>query len=103
MRQFIQIKASTTPYSGLILIMSFAMEGHGFVIAGDKYEIVLDTIAAIDEGKWEKLKQRKKRSPALEEEVAESVHFVGPEKGGDVYRFVVVRRKSQQMALFSEY
>jgi len=78
-------------------------EGHGFVIAGDKYEIILDAIAAIDEGKWEKLKQRKKRSPALEEEVAESVHFVGPEKGGDVYRFVVVRRKSQQMALFPEF
>jgi len=73
-------------------------KGHGFVIGGNKYEIILDTIAAIDEGKWEKL-----RDSVLEEEVAESVHFVGPEKGGDVYRFVVVRRKSQQMALFPEF
>ena len=38
-----------------------------------------------------------------EVKIAESVHFVGPEKGGNVYRFVVVRRKSQQMALFPEY
>jgi len=73
-------------------------EGHEFVIAGDKYEIVLDTIAAIDEGKWEKL-----RGSALEEEVAESVHFVGPEKGGKVYRFVVLRRKNNQLALFPEF
>ena len=73
-------------------------EGHEFVIGGDKYDIVLATIAAIDEGKWEKL-----RGSVLQEEVAESVHFVGPEKGGDVYRFVVVRRKSQQMALFREF
>ena len=98
MRQFIQIKASTTPYSGLILIMSFAREGHGFVIGGDKYEIVLDTIAAIDERKWEKF-----RDSAIEEEVAESVHFVGSEREGDVYRFVVTRRKNNQMALFPEY
>jgi len=73
-------------------------EGHEFVIGGDKYEIILDTIAAINERKWEKL-----RDSVLEEEVAESVHFVGPEKGGDVYRFVVVRRKSRQMALFLEF
>lgn len=39
-------------------------KGHGFVIAGDKYEIVLDTIAAIEEDKWKKLKKRKKRSYA---------------------------------------
>jgi len=76
-------------------------EGHGFVIAGDKYEIVLDTIAAIEEDKWEKLK--KKKYSAIEEEVAESVHFVGPEKGGKAYRFVVVRRKNNQLALFPEY
>jgi len=78
-------------------------EEHGFVIAGDKYEIVLDTIAVIAEEKWEKLKQRKKKSPAIEEEVAENVHFVGPEKGGKVYRFVVTRRKNNQLALFPEY
>jgi len=73
-------------------------EEHEFVIAGDKYEIVLDTIAAIDEEKWEKL-----RGSALEEDVAESVHFVGPEKGGKVYRFVVLRRKNNQLALFPEF
>lgn len=75
-------------------------KGHGFVIAGDKYEIVLDTIAAIEEDKWKKLKKRKKRRSANKEEVAESVHFVGPER---VYRFVVVRRKNNQLALFPEY
>ncbi len=78
-------------------------EEHGFVIAGDKYEIVLDTIAAIAEEKWEKLKKRKKTSSSVEEEVAESVHFVGPEKGGKVYRFVVTRRKNNQLALFPQY
>ncbi len=80
-------------------------EEHGFVIAGDKYEIVLDTIAAIKEDKWEKLKKRKKknRSHVIEEEVAESVHFVGLEKGGKAYRFAVVRRKNNQLALFPEY
>jgi hypothetical protein len=76
---------------------------YGFVIGGDKYEIVLDTIAAIAEEKWEKLKKRKKRSLAIEEEVAESVHFVGPEKGGKVYRFVVTRRKNNQLVLFPGY
>ncbi len=78
-------------------------EGHEFVIAGDKYEIVLDTISAIEEEKWEKLHKRKKTGSDREEEVAESVHFVGPEKEGDVYRFVVVRRKSRQLALFPEF
>jgi len=35
--------------------------------------------------------------------VVESVHFVGPEKGGKVYRFIVTRRKNNQLALFPEY
>ena len=78
-------------------------EEHGFVIAGDKYEIVLDTIAAIKEDKWEKLKKRKKKKHAIEEEVAESVHFVGPEKEGKAYRFVALRRKNNQLALFPQY
>lgn len=77
--------------------------GHGFVIAGDRYGILLDTIAAIAEEEWEKLKPRKKTELAAAEEVAEGVHFVGPEKGGKAYRFVVVRRKRDQLALFPEY
>lgn len=72
--------------------------GHGFVIAGDKYEIILDTISSIDEEEWEKLKDSRR-----EEEVAESVHFVGPEKQGRAYRFVVVRRRSRQKALFLQF
>jgi len=76
-------------------------KGHGFVIAGDKYEIVLDTIAAIEKSRWEKLK--KKKYSAMEEEVAESVHFVGPEKEGAAYRFVVIRRRDKQLALFPEF
>jgi len=55
-------------------------------------------LMGIIKGKGEKL-----RDSAIEKEVAESVHFVGSERGGDVYRFVVVRRKSQQMALFPEF
>lgn len=70
---------------------------HGFVIAGDRYEVILDTISCIDEGKWEKL-----RGAEMEEEVAEGVHFVGPEREGEVYRFVVVRRESEQLPLFSQ-
>jgi len=70
--------------------------GHGFVIAGGKYEIILDTISSIKE--WEKLKDSQ-----MQEEVAEGVHFVGPEKQGRAYRFVVVRRKSRQQALFPEF
>jgi len=78
-------------------------EGHCFVIGGEKYEIVLDTISVIEENKWEKLKKKKKQDSAIEEEVAESVHFVGPEKGGKAYRFVVVRRKNNQFALFPQF
>jgi hypothetical protein len=77
--------------------------GHGFVIAGDRYGILLDTIAAIAGEEWEKLKPRKQPEPAAEEEVAEGIHFVGPEKGGKAYRFVVVRHKRDQLALFPEY
>ena len=71
---------------------------HEFVIAGGKYEIILDTISAIDKGKWEKL-----RDSVTEEEVAESVHFVGPEKKGEAYRFVVIRGKSKQLPLFPQF
>ncbi|MBN2246908.1 MAG: IS1380 family transposase [Candidatus Aminicenantes bacterium] len=77
--------------------------GHGFVIAGDRYGILLDTIAAIAEEEWEKLMPRKKPEPAAAEEVAEGIHFVGPEKRGKAYRFVVVRHKRDQLALFPEY
>lgn len=80
---------------------------HGFVIAGDKYEIILDTISSIDEGNWEKLKKKKKKrennNTAILEEVAESVHFVGPEREGEAYRFVVVRGKSRQQPLFPQF
>ena len=37
------------------------------------------------------------------EEVAEGVHFVGPEREGAAYRFVVVRRVKEQLALFPEF
>jgi len=87
-------------------VMKYCDEkGLGFVIAGGKYEIILDTISAIDKGKWEKLekKKRKKSDSAILEEVAESVHFVGPEKKGEAYRFVVVRCKNKQLPLFPQF
>jgi len=40
---------------------------------------------------------------AILEEVAESVHFVGPEKKGEAYRFVVVRCKNKQLPLFPQF
>lgn len=72
--------------------------GHDFVIAGDDYECILEIIKGIEEKDWEKL-----RGGCEEEEVAEGVHFVGPEKKGAAYRFVVVRRRKEQLALFPEF
>lgn len=84
-------------------IMRFCdKEGHSFVIAGDKYEIILETIMRIEEKGWEKLRVRKGESERGEE-VAEGVHFVGPEKEGEAYCFVVIRRKNEQLALFPEF
>jgi hypothetical protein len=45
--------------------------GHGFVIAGDRYGILLDTIAAIAEEEWERLQPRTHTEPAAAEEVEE--------------------------------
>lgn len=88
-----------------------------FVITGDQYDIVLQTILRIKEDSWEELnkfkvkkkKSKKRRKVRIKqkekkiEEVSEGVHFVGPEKGGEAYRFVVVRKKNDQRALFPEY
>jgi len=73
-------------------------KGHDFVIAGDRYECILEIINRIEEQGWEKLLGGK-----AGEEVAEGVHFVGPEKEGAAYRFVVVRRANEQLALFPEF
>jgi len=70
--------------------------GHEFVIAGDEYECILEIIKGIEV--WEELE-----GGSEGEEVAEGVHFVGPEKGGAAYRFVVVRRRKEQLALFPEF
>jgi hypothetical protein len=84
-------------------IMRFCDEaGHSFVIAGAKYEIILETIMRIPEEGWEKLRVKKGESDRGEE-VGEGIHFVGPEKEGAAYRFVVVRRKNEQLALFPEF
>ncbi len=85
-----------------------------FVISGDKYNIILQTILKIKEESWEELnsfkpkkknwKKRKKISKKSNkkklEEVSEGVHFVGPEKGGAAYRFVVVRKKMSNWHYF---
>jgi hypothetical protein len=71
--------------------------GHEFVIAGSEHECILEIIKGIEEKEWEKLEGGRE-----EEEVAEGVHFVGPEKKGSAYRFVVVRRRKEQLALFPE-
>jgi len=71
-------------------------EGHEFVIAGDQYECILSLIKGIDS--WEPLRGGKEG-----EEVAEGIHFIGPEKQGAAYRFVVTRRRKEQLALFAEF
>lgn len=100
------------------LLMRFCdEEGIEFVIAGDKYNIILETILKIKEESWEKLRKsngkkikKKKRRKRIKtrkekkiEEVSEGVHFVGPERGGNAYRFIVVRKKNEQLALFPQY
>lgn len=92
-------------------------EGIEFVISGEKYDIILQTILRIKEDSWEELNKfkgkkknrekrrmiRRKRKEKKREEVSEGVHFVGPEKEGAAYRFVVVRKKNEQRALFPQY
>jgi hypothetical protein len=100
------------------LLMRFCdEEGLEFVIAGDKYDIILQTILRIEEESWEVLnnfkprKKKRKKSRKIRvkskkkkvEEVSEGVHFIGPEKGGNAYRFVVVRKKNDQLALFPQF
>jgi hypothetical protein len=100
------------------LLMRFCeQEDIEFVIAGDKYDIILQTILKIKEESWDELnsfkskkKSRKRRKRISKksnkkkgEEVSEGVHFVGPEKGGAAYRFVVVRKKKEQLALFPQF
>lgn len=71
-------------------------QGHDFVIAGEQFECILDIIKGIED--WEPL-----RGGKAGEEVGEGVHFVGPEKEGAAYRFVTVRRRKDQGALFPEF
>lgn len=76
-----------------------------FVIGGEKFDIVLQTILRIEEKAWEKLKSSANsgKKKKIVEEVSQSVHFIGPEKSGAAYRFVVVRKKGDQLALFPQY
>lgn len=71
-------------------------EGIGFVIAGRESEIIFQIIQGI--GHWERL-----RGGRQNEEVGEAIHFVGPEKEGAAYRLIVVRKRSEQGALFPEF
>ena len=71
-------------------------EGVGFVIAGRNSETMSQIIQRITD--WTPL-----RGSGGREEVGESVHFVGPEKEGTVYRLIVVRRRNNQPALFPEF
>jgi len=67
----------------------------GFVIAGRDSEAIAQIIRGI-RGWKELLGSRGK------EEIGEAIHFVGPEKKGDVYRLIIVRRRNDQRALFPE-
>jgi hypothetical protein len=70
-------------------------EGVGFVIGGRETEAIPPLIRSIKE--WEPL-----RGSRREEEVGETVHFIGSEKDGAAYRLIVVRRKKEQRSLFPE-
>lgn len=67
-----------------------------FVIAGRDTEAIPPLIERITS--WEKL-----RGSRGKEEIGETLHFIGPEKKGAVYRLIIVRRKNDQKALFSEF
>ncbi|MBP6059309.1 MAG: IS1380 family transposase [Candidatus Saccharicenans sp.] len=70
--------------------------GIGFVIGGRWSEATFQIIKGIEH--WERL-----RGSQENEEVGESLHFVGPEKQGAVYRLIVVRKRTEQPALFPEF
>jgi hypothetical protein len=84
-------------------------EGIEFVIAGEMYDIVVQTILRIPQDSWEKLtpleknKDHEEKENSRLEEVAESVHFIGGEKQGSAYRFVAVRKRDEQKVLFPQY
>jgi hypothetical protein len=67
-----------------------------FVIAGRDSEAIPPLIKSIET--WTPL-----RGSLRQEEVGETVHFIGPEKTGGVYRLIIVRRKNDQKALFPEF
>jgi len=71
-------------------------QGVGFVIAGRDSEAVSQIIQGLTD--WSPL-----RGSRRNEEVGESLHFIGSEKTGAVYRLIVVRRKKEQGALFPEF
>jgi hypothetical protein len=71
-------------------------EGIDFVIAGRDSEAILPLIKSIK--RWTPLRASRRK-----EEVGETLHFIGPEKTGGVYRLIIVRRKNDQKALFPEF
>ncbi len=79
------------------LLMRFCDEKKvSFVIAGRDSEAIPPLIKRIEQ--WTPL-----RGSRGKEEVGETLHFIGPEKTGGVYRLVIVRRKNDQKALFPEF
>jgi len=68
----------------------------GFVIAGRDSEAIPQIIRGIRG--WKEL-----RGSGGKEEIGEAIHFVGPEKKGDAYRLIIVRRRNDQRALFPEW
>jgi hypothetical protein len=71
-------------------------ENVDFVIAGRDSEAIPPLIKSIET--WTPL-----RGSRGKEEVAETLHFIGPEKTGGVYRLIIVRRRNDQKALFPEF
>ena len=71
-------------------------ENLDFVIGGEKFASMLELIEKMED--WEEL-----RGGKFKEEVCEGIHFIGPEREGAAYRFVVVRRGKEQQALFPEF
>jgi len=64
--------------------------------AGRESEVIFQIIQGIRH--WESL-----RGGRGNEEVGESIHFVGPEKEGAAYRLIVVRKRNDQRALLPDF
>jgi len=77
-------------------IMRFCDErGILFSIGADMDKAVREDIRWIPSSEW--------RHFSEDEEIAETQHFIGPDKYGDAYRLIVKRKRRKDLVLFKEF